>query len=97
MKKWIVLSSFMILAMLAALITGQPATAAPLLQQTLTQLVTVPDRHTLAVSPPRLPNLASLGNLVQYTLTVTNNAASEAQVAHRSAVMPGKPPSPPTS
>ena len=69
MKKWIVLSSFMILAMLAALITGQPATAAPRLQT-----------GTLAVSPAAAAQSGILGNLVQYTLTVTNNGTAEALI-----------------
>jgi hypothetical protein len=69
MKKWIVLSSFVILALVAALFTGQPALAAPRLQA-----------GTLAVSPATAAQSGILGNLVQYALTVTNNGAAEALI-----------------
>lgn len=69
MKKWIVLVSFTMLSMLAVLMTGQIAAAAPQLQS-----------GTLAVSPATAAQSAVLGNLVQYNLTVTNNAAAEALV-----------------
>ena len=55
--------------MLATLMTGQIATAAPQLQS-----------GTLAVSPATAAQSAALGNLVQYNLTVTNNATAEALV-----------------
>ena len=69
MKKWIVLSSFMILVMLAALVSGQPAMAAPRLQA-----------GTLVVSPAAAAQSGIPGNLVEYTLTVTNNGAAEALI-----------------
>ena len=69
MKKWIVLSSFIMFSMLLALVSGQPASAAPQLQA-----------GSLVVSPTSAAQSGIPGNLVQYTLTVTNNGAAEALV-----------------
>lgn len=69
MKKWIVISSFIIISLALSLVTGQPAQAAHRLQT-----------GTLSVSPAAAAQSGPVGNLVQYSLTVTNSGAGQTQI-----------------